>query len=256
MDVGQELRVARERQGVTLQQLSAATKISPRVLQAIEAADEARLPARVFTRSFVKSYAEEVGLDPAATVALYMAQFEPQEEAEADAPQHAAVAPQTTPLAFTFGSNVPTPLVLTVVVALIVGITAWQRHGRHLAAPSAQPAAQAVAGITPAPAPPEVPVGTSGSVDAPSGGPLKFAVSASGPCWLKATVGDQQAFAGLLNTGEKRTFDVASDVTLRVGDPATFAYTINGKPGRAVGPPQQAVTVHITRENYQQYLAR
>jgi cytoskeleton protein RodZ len=258
MDVGQELRVARERQGLTLQQLSNSTKISPRVLQAIEAADEARLPAWVFTRAFVRTYAHEVGLDPEDTLARYLSQFEPEDKEPPTAPAQHYTAPagaaRALPAAIAFGSNIPTPVVLAVVLVLIVSITAWQRH-REPAGTAAHPAAAAAAGLTPAPAAQEVPVGTAGTTPAPAG-PLKLSIAASGPCWVRATVGDQQVLAGLLNAGDKRAVDVPSDVTLRIGDPATFAFTINGKPGRAVGSPGQPVTLHITRENYQQYLAR
>src|SRR5947209_19815378 len=82
MDVGLELRLTRERQGISLQHLSNVTKISPRVLQAIEAAEEVHLPAPVFTRAFVKSYAREVGLDPAEMASRYLAQFDPPEEVQ------------------------------------------------------------------------------------------------------------------------------------------------------------------------------
>src|SRR5215831_7237230 len=90
MDVGLELRQARERRGLTLAHISSTTKISRPVLQAIEASDGIHLPALVFTRSFVKAYAREVGLDPEETVRRYLEQFAspetPGPEETADAP--------------------------------------------------------------------------------------------------------------------------------------------------------------------------
>src|SRR4051812_7114610 len=77
MDVGLELRQARERRGVSLQELANSTKISVRVLQAIESADLTRLPAKVFPRSFVKTYAAQVGLEPDGTMRRYLEQLEP-----------------------------------------------------------------------------------------------------------------------------------------------------------------------------------
>src|SRR3954467_9300222 len=77
MDVGIELRAARERRGLSLGHISHTTKISLPVLQAIEAADERRLPAKVFTRSFVKTYAALVGLDPDETTRRYLEQLTP-----------------------------------------------------------------------------------------------------------------------------------------------------------------------------------
>ena len=92
MDVGLELRQARERRGLSLQRLSSTTKISPRVLQAIETCDERQLPAWVFTHSFVKCYATEVGLDPEDTVHRYLDQFAQPAQVEGQTVEPAAVA--------------------------------------------------------------------------------------------------------------------------------------------------------------------
>jgi len=75
MGLGQTIRDARVRSGITIEQLSHVTKISPTILRALEAEDLDRLPGGVFTRGFLRTYAREVGLDPEATVALYLAQF-------------------------------------------------------------------------------------------------------------------------------------------------------------------------------------
>ena len=63
-DFGGRLREARERRGVTLRQIAAATKISVRVLEALERNDISLLPGGIFSRAFVRSYAIQVGLDP------------------------------------------------------------------------------------------------------------------------------------------------------------------------------------------------
>jgi cytoskeletal protein RodZ len=49
--------------GVSLQEISASTKISIRFLQAIENEELAKLPGGIFTRSFVRTYARYLGLD-------------------------------------------------------------------------------------------------------------------------------------------------------------------------------------------------
>ena len=67
----------RERRGLSLAAVAAATKISVATLQAMERGDFARLPGGVFTRGFLRAYAREVGLDPEETVQHYLSQFEP-----------------------------------------------------------------------------------------------------------------------------------------------------------------------------------
>jgi cytoskeleton protein RodZ len=60
---GEHLRREREMRGVSLEEISAASKISIRFLQAIENEELSKLPGGIFTRSFVRTYARYVGLD-------------------------------------------------------------------------------------------------------------------------------------------------------------------------------------------------
>jgi cytoskeleton protein RodZ len=263
MDVGLELRQARERRGITLQQISNTTKISLRVLQAIEAADELRLPAKVFTRSFVKTYAAQVGLDPADTTRRYLEQLEP------------PPAPSQTPAAT--GESIPdtpmqqeTPdrrvarvlqgrfgtasvLLLTALTAVAL-VTKNYRQAPRDEAPHAAPIVSAASPI-PAAAPKQpTPVGTSGASQGADA--LHLVIAPTGPCWVRATVDGQPVLAKLLAAGDRRQVDTSSDVTLRVGDPAVFAFSINGAPARIPGAPGEAVTVRITKENYSRFLTR
>ena len=61
---GERLRREREARGIGLEEIAAATKISPRYLDALERDDFERLPGDVFTKGFVRAYAEHVGLVP------------------------------------------------------------------------------------------------------------------------------------------------------------------------------------------------
>ncbi len=66
---GTQLREARMRAGMTLAQVSAATRVSLRHLEMIEAGDFAHLPARTYAVGFSRSYARLVGLDEAEIAA-------------------------------------------------------------------------------------------------------------------------------------------------------------------------------------------
>jgi hypothetical protein len=63
VEVGPQLVEARQRRGLTLNDISKSTKIPLSLLRAIECDDAARLPPGFFTRAFVRAYANEVGLD-------------------------------------------------------------------------------------------------------------------------------------------------------------------------------------------------
>src|SRR3954452_14006258 len=61
--VGEQLRVAREQKGLSLEDVAAQTRIPRRHLASIETADWENLPAPTYTIGFAKSYAGAVGLD-------------------------------------------------------------------------------------------------------------------------------------------------------------------------------------------------
>ena len=58
------LRNARERAGLSQEDIASKLKLAPRQIAAIETADWNSLPERTFTRGFMRSYARIVGLDP------------------------------------------------------------------------------------------------------------------------------------------------------------------------------------------------
>ncbi len=62
---GELLREARERAGLTQDDIAGKLKLAPRQIAAIESGDWDSLPERTFTRGFMRSYARIVGLDPA-----------------------------------------------------------------------------------------------------------------------------------------------------------------------------------------------
>ncbi len=62
-ETGQILKDRRESQDISLAEVSISTKITSRMLQAIESGDMDHLPARTFLRGFVKSYATFLKMD-------------------------------------------------------------------------------------------------------------------------------------------------------------------------------------------------
>ncbi len=62
--IGATLREARERRGLTIEQVAQDTRISARFLEALEAEAFELLPAPVYVRGFLRSYASYLKLDP------------------------------------------------------------------------------------------------------------------------------------------------------------------------------------------------
>ena len=64
--VGDTLRAAREAQGLTLDDVSARTRVPLRHLESIEASAYASLPSGAYAVGFARAYARAVGLSDAA----------------------------------------------------------------------------------------------------------------------------------------------------------------------------------------------
>jgi transcriptional regulator with XRE-family HTH domain len=74
MDVGEVLRQARLARGLTLEQVSAVTRVPEERLYAIERNNVLGMPL-VYVRGYVRAFAHEVGLDPDDLTERYIAQF-------------------------------------------------------------------------------------------------------------------------------------------------------------------------------------
>src|SRR5580700_11886503 len=69
---GEKLRKLREQRGIELDAISNTTKISTRMLRALEDEHFDQLPGGVFNKGFVRAYARQVGLDEEEALADYL----------------------------------------------------------------------------------------------------------------------------------------------------------------------------------------
>ncbi|MGH7302987.1 MAG: helix-turn-helix domain-containing protein, partial [Candidatus Rokuibacteriota bacterium] len=69
--VGAYLRGLRERHGMSVDELSRATRVLHHYLEALEADQMSSLPAPVFTRGFIRAYCQAIGVEPGEALGLY-----------------------------------------------------------------------------------------------------------------------------------------------------------------------------------------
>jgi cytoskeletal protein RodZ len=69
---GETLRRERELRQISLREISEATKINLRYLDALERDDFRHLPGGVFNKGFVRAYAQYIGIDPDGMVDAYL----------------------------------------------------------------------------------------------------------------------------------------------------------------------------------------
>jgi cytoskeletal protein RodZ len=289
VDFGTFLRQAREQRGLSLQQLAVTTKISARVLDALEHNDPGKLPGGIFSRSFVRAYAREVGLDPEAAVASFVAAF-PAEAGADDMPSATSAVEAET---FESRRRVVRGLLrLLGVVALValVGFLYYWSVRRNAPAPLADPAAPSstqaagsagrreaaaapqpspTAGAAPeqpvAPGPTQAPPATEPAPPAaaaaaeqagppPVAAPLVVALTVSEQCWLSVSVDGTRMPSRNYESGERVEYAVQRSITVTAGNAGAVAMTLNGKPGRPLGEAGQVVTTTINASAYEAFL--
>lgn len=286
-EFGPLLRHAREKRGMSLQQVAATTKISARVLDALERNDPSKLPGGIFSRAFVRAYAKEVGLDPEETVARFVAAFPP--EVEEPAPQ----SPGRIVDADGFESQRRTAMTLFQIVGLSVLVLVVVALYMNMRKPSdvphdSEPAPRVVSGLPPvagagsalpgavepgAIAPPQPLSGPAGTPAAASGtpaavtpapavaqppavpaAPLTLLIVADAECWLSLSVDGTRAIARNLQPGERVQYSAQSVFVINAGNAGALSLTINGKPAKPLGGRGEVVSTTITVESLSRIL--
>ena len=252
-EIGAELRRARLERKQSIEDVSRTTKISPTLIRAIESDNFAKLPGGLFTRGFLRAYAREVELDPEEIVGRYRAEFEsPAASGEGSPAQPVAPVSAVKPAVPIDGETVSSRrsqilqlCIILFVVALYFAVSRWPQAE---VSSDAKPVAPAV--VAPKA---ERPVATNGTAVSDQQ-PLTLVLQPQGPCWVQATAEGQQVFGKLMDAGQTATLTIRDEVTLRVGEPGAFAFTIDNATGLSLGPSVLPVTVHINRANYKTFL--
>lgn len=223
--VGEQLRAAREKQGLSLEDVASQTRIPRRHLENLEAGDWSQLPAPTYTLGFAKSYAGAVGLDRTEIgdqLRAEMGGYRPESTTQ-DVFQPADPA-----------RAMPKGLVIGALIAVVVLflIFSWL-HNRSLApAPQEVPAAA----TTQAPAPQQQAAPPQPQAAPAANGPV--VLTATDQSWIQVTDNGKTLFEGLLQPGQ--TYQVPPTATapkLKAGKPETLKITVGNSVAPPVGPP-------------------
>jgi cytoskeleton protein RodZ len=236
---GEELRRERLIRDVSLEEISATTKISMRLLRALEASDLSRLPAPVFTRGFIRAYARHLGIDPDEMVNAFLADTNPAREEEA------APAKKGRPRSrFLRGRRAAAGTIVVTVTAILIllGLIARpQRQGGPAASvlprkPVAPVSFKNVA-ISPGPAPaiqepmiePARPVG------------VRLVLEFDADSWTEVSADGSPIFSGLMRKGSRREFEAREGFRLTLGNAGGVRVTIDGHPLEPLGSSGEVV---------------
>jgi cytoskeletal protein RodZ len=224
--VGEQLLAAREKAGISLEDIAAQTRIPTRHLESIEASEWDKLPAPTYTMGFAKSYATAVGLDRNAIADQLRDEMGGMRATITQSEVFEPVDPARV---------MPRGLVIAAIAAaaLIVAFLLWNQS-RSLDAPD------------------NVPLEAAASADnAAAAAPATVAPTAQGPVvltaneqvWIQVKDGATTLKAGLLEAGQSYEVPAAAkSPTLATGKPEALRVSVGTADAPPVGPAATTVS--------------
>ena len=237
---GERLKREREMREVPINELTKATRISTRFIEALENEDWDKLPGGVFGHGFVRSIARYLGLDEEALLGEY-------DLARAEKAQATPVKPE---------ERIP-PLpkwipVLAVVIILLLaaglfyaGRYGWRRYAAHRAAK--QSACASMASQPQPQANTTTPVSAAYSTSTTS--PLDLSVSTSAATRVRILADGKLLLDAELPAGETRHFSANQQCEVTAGDSSAVLLELNGKAMPPVGAPGASGRIVLTEKD-------
>ncbi len=234
---GEELRRERLIREVSLEEISAATKISVRLLTALEASDVGKLPAPVFTRGFIRAYSRHLGLDADEKINAYLADLAPEKSREA--------GKRRTGSRFLRGRRAAASTIVVSVTAvlLLLGLIARPERRSAAADPIAQRrTAPAVSFKNVAVSPGPAPVIQDAREAAAGKSTVSMELEFEQDSWTEVTTNDgQPIFSGLARRGTRQRFESQDGFRLTLGNAGGVKVTVDGRALEPLGGAGQVV---------------
>jgi cytoskeleton protein RodZ len=270
---GENLRREREMRGVTLQEISAATKIGVRFLECIENEDFSSLPGGIFNRGFVRAYARYLGLDEDPLLEEYQLAAKTKTDFDLSRfspPAKGYARPQRAYRRTLWAGAIAIGL-------LILGFTIWQHTHQPLEVPTAANSVSAGTPPTTASASQETNPGSSPhpSATAPTeagvlaatssmtatpklppvndaDGRLVLQIAATERSWVAVDSDGKSVMQGVMDANTVKTFKADASFDVLTGNAQGVILTLNGQTMNRLGREGEVKQVHLTWKNLKQ----
>ncbi len=208
--------------GVSLEEISSATRIAPRFLEALENEQWEKLPGGVFNRGFIRAIAHYLGLDEDNLVSEYALQTKgrPEPGVVPDAPDKPE--PMWGRIATLVG------VVLVIVAAILL---AFHYLGPKIAARlhkgSADAAVSGSASVASSPATIDPAANVAAQTPAPSA--LNLKITALKSAEIKIVADDKPVFDDRIQSGEVKDFTAHDSIDVSYPEADSVSFVLNGQ---------------------------
>ncbi len=236
---GERLKRERELREVSMDELTKATRIGARFVEALENEDWAKLPGGVFGHGFVRTIARYLGLNEEALLGEYdSARAEHFPAAPSKPEQRIPSPPKWLPAAAVF-------LALLLVAGLFfAGRYGWRRYANYRAAKKSS--AASLASQT---QPLDNATSPASTEQASSSALLDLSISTSAATRVRVLADDKLLLDTELAAGEARHFSALQRFEVTAGDSSAVLLQLNGKAMPPLGPPGTSGTMVFSRKD-------
>ena len=281
--VGEELKLERENQGLTLNQIEEITSIRIKYLDSIENGDFTSLPGEVYVKGFIRNYAIALGFDGSAFVEKYKLEMEEQSrQLKADTNVNSDIEIQEkknleikvkTPTPLDNGNikrkvRILPLLIFITAFCVMVGIGVYIVLAVFYPSDSSSANNSSISGK-----PAIIDTKNPGNVNKEDKNEKKdnfrLLIAKDGKitivpekgenidniiveaefvskCWTNVVADNKEAFTGVLNKGDKKSWTAKEQIVLKLGDAAAVTMSINGKKVDKLGEKGQVIETNIT----------
>jgi cytoskeletal protein RodZ len=236
---GERLKRERELREVSMDELTKATRISARFVEALENEDWAKLPGGVFGHGFVRTIARYLGLNEEALLGEY-------DSARAE---HLAAAPAKPE------ERIPSPpkwlpvLAVSLLLFFVVGLFytgryGWRRYAAYRAAKKSASASLAAQPQSGSNSP-----GSTGQSSNVASAPLDLSVSTSAATRVRILADNKLLLDTELPAGENRHFSANQQFEVTAGDSSAVLLELNGKAMPPLGAPGASGTMVFSQKD-------
>jgi cytoskeletal protein RodZ len=249
---GERLKREREMREVSLKEVTSATRIGPRFLEALENEEWDKLPGGIFNRGFVRSIARFLGLDEENLLAEY----------------DLARGDQSMPAPQPYENKLPRPPLWVPILAVIAllavlgglvagGIYGWRwysaRHApKQPASSTLSPAQTQTQTGTASLIPAATPAQSSDSAIATATVPLDLAVSTSAATRVRILADGTLLLDAEIPAGETHHFSASQQFEVTVADSSAVLLELNGRAMPPVGTPGASGTIVLSQKDLRQ----
>ncbi|QJW47439.1 helix-turn-helix domain-containing protein [bacterium BFN5] len=250
--VGELLRIEREKKGLSIKDVEAATSIRALYINAIEESNYKIVPGEVYLKGFIRNYANFLGLSGPNMVDLYRQQQQPAVSAAPlpDAAASTTTASSTASSGNNTGQSAGTVkwIIGGIVIITIAGVIWWVNAKPSAPAPAPQQLAQVQPPASPTPAPIPAPAPASNLPTKP----IQIMTKYNDECWTQVIADGKEVYEGIPHKGDTLSWDATNNLTVKFGNAGSVDATYNGKPLGKLGDKGEVVVKTFTANQQKQ----